>query len=203
MRLARWILSATLLIAVFTVAIALHPGPATGYERYNANNGDGGCAQCHPGFIDRGPAHGAHSGSNDPAADCSYCHKSIGDNPLIGESGNDPDFGCNGCHTGVGLRAHHANAGAPEDNAGDLCAACHQNDPTPPGEDAVPAFYGRVDINVTDPCRRLTANGGEDFDGDGKGLDNDGDLLYDFQDPDCAFVPTEQESWSAWKAIFR
>jgi hypothetical protein len=49
----------------------------------------------------------------------------------------------------------------------------------------VPVYYLRDDVNVKDPCDATTAVG-EDFTGDLKGLDNDGDLLYDQDDGDCS-----------------
>ena len=42
-----------------------------------------------------------------------------------------------------------------------------------------------------------------DYNGDGKGLDNDGDLLYELQDPDCSSVPNEDLHWGTLKAIYR
>jgi hypothetical protein len=84
----------------------------------------------------------------------------------------------------VGLRLHHAMAGAPADNNGQVCADCHNDVVAPSPENYVPVYYARSDVNVKDPCD-ATTSAGEDYDSDGLGLDNDGDLLYDGSDPDC------------------
>jgi len=113
--------------------------------------------------------------------------------------------GCVGCHgrnedmghdslspgRGAGLRQHHTNAGAPPDSGGLSCSTCHV-DANPSnyacvGEDVSPPFYGVVTgVVPTDAC---TDN-----------LDNDGELLYDLNDPDCvvAATPTPSETpiWS-------
>lgn len=46
-------------------------------------------------------------------------------------------------------------------------------------------YYLRADLNLSDACVVAPIDGGEDYSGDGLGLDNDGDLLYDGNDPDC------------------
>jgi hypothetical protein len=91
---------------------------------------------------------------------------------------------------GAGLRQHHNEAGIT------LCAGCHTDatpaDYTPVGEDIPPVYYGTPDTDhpnkPTDPCNQ---SGNENFAGSTEGLDNDGDLLYDGNDPDCeACIPT-------------
>jgi hypothetical protein len=85
---------------------------------------------------------------------------------------------------GAGLRAHHLNAGAPSDANGRVCGDCHANDPVPDPENTIPVYYLRDDVSVENPCSAQYPEG-EDWNGDMVGLDNDGDLLYDFADPDC------------------
>jgi len=57
-------------------------------------------------------------------------------------------------------------------------------------------------VALSDPCKTNPAEGGEDWDGDGKGLDNDGDTLYDANDTDCAPTSIEESTWSVVKALF-
>ncbi|MHC4908638.1 MAG: dockerin type I domain-containing protein [Planctomycetota bacterium] len=185
------------LVAVATVALAL-AGPSEAHEKYSP-----GCTKCHGDFD--GPVspkgtifpgddkHQMHRSSSWMGADCQLCHTSVGDNPFIGMSAGtaaNPGVGCTGCHgrdyggtlgnSGVGLRRHHLEAGVTE------CQQCHPNDPDPLPENIAPIYYGTSDTNVDDAC-----NGGPDFlenwsIGDTVGLDNDGDLLYDADDPDCS-----------------
>jgi hypothetical protein len=172
------------------------------YNSYNANEDN--CFSCHPSFKGRGALHDMHVGSSQMTNTCTLCHVSIGDNPSTSSSGTDPNHGCNGCHMGPGLRAHHINAGAPADGDGFTCtSACHSSDPTPPGEDTLPAYYSRGDVNVNDPCDATTGGPGEDYSGDGEGLDNDGDLVYDAADTDCGGVQVEMMTWGQAKAIYR
>jgi hypothetical protein len=180
---------------------------AFGYGSYDPNDASQGCYQCHSQFLtqdrqNRGPLHDLHVGAAQMTGNCMLCHTSIGDNPHTDSSGADASHGCNGCHAGPGLRLHHANAGAPPDQGGLVCANCHQDDPTPPGENIPPPYYSRGDVNVDDPCLVAEAGGGEDYDGDGKGLDNDGDLAYEGDDTDCGLA-ADDDSWGTLKAQFR
>jgi cysteine-rich repeat protein len=144
-------------------------------------------------------------------SDCSTCHGS-GFFPVgIGFSAGGvgfPAIGCVGCHGrtadtgndslsagyGAGLRQHHTNAGAPPDGDGLLCADCHSDsDPgfyTPVGEDILPDYYFMPpdpDLEHPDkPTDSCNPNGEEDYAGSTRGLDNDGNLLYDTADPTCA-----------------
>jgi hypothetical protein len=182
--------------------VALWSCQVAAYETYNPGPNNG-CVQCHSGFVGKGALHDMHVGNQDMTNNCSVCHISTGDNPRIGESGADPNYGCNGCHSGPGLRAHHANAAAPPDGNGLTCATCHQDDPTPQPESTVLPFYARADVNVKLPCEPSTASGGEDHSSDGQGLDNDGDLAYDRDDPDCGPVPVQETRWGGIKALYR
>jgi hypothetical protein len=99
-----------------------------------------------------------------------------------------------------GLVLHHDNAGAPPDANGLKCITCH------PGavetfETQMPPYYMLPGVIVNEPCITIPAPPGEDYDGDGYGLDNDGDLLYDENDPDCG-VPVEETTWGRIKALY-
>jgi hypothetical protein len=165
------------------------------YRRYQD-----GCnaAPCHGDFTDATSTKGSvfpgndkhtmHRSSQNMAADCDLCHRTNdSNNPFIGVSdgtANNPGLGCNGCHDGVGLRAHHLQAGQT------FCESCHPGDPTPLPENTVPTYYGTPDVaaSMVDPCN-LTGLSETDENwtvGDTIGTDNDGDGLYDGNDPDCA-----------------
>ncbi len=157
------------------------------------NGGGNNCVVCHPGFENLGPLHDLHSQMTN---NCFLCHTDLGDDPSTTSSGDPEGHGCRGCHGvdngtslgwGAGLRAHHLAEGET------LCASCHPNDPVPSPEDTLPVYYSRTDVNVTDPCQSTPAPPGEDFDASGRGLDNDGDLLFDMADPDCQVAQTEPD----------
>ncbi|MDX1764268.1 MAG: hypothetical protein R3231_08105, partial [bacterium] len=83
---------------------------------------------------------------------------------------------CVQCHRQAGLVAHHENA-----NTGAGCGGCHPG-LTPLPENVVPIGYTTVATIPLDSC-----DGSEErFDSFTVSLDNDGDLLYDGDDPDCA-----------------
>ena len=129
---------------------------------------------------------------------CSVCHLESGRYPVILDFSATTELeplGCVGCHGrwedqgadsgfGAGLRQHHTNAGVYE------CKTCHFDaDPanyTTVGEDVPPPNYFTPDAEFpnkpTDPCN---AHGEEDYAGGPRGLDNDGDGIYDKADPDC------------------
>jgi hypothetical protein len=183
--------------ALAAVLIGINVQSSLAYPRYTD-----GCDDCH-GIFD-GPVspkgtvfpsdskHEMHRGNQNMNADCSLCHVSVGDSPFLNQSGgtnNNPGVGCVGCHgrdyggavgnSGVGLRLHHAMNDVVE------CAGCHTDDPAPLPENILPTYYGTADTDADDSC-----NSGPDFlenwsIGDTLGLDNDGDNLYDGDDPDC------------------
>jgi hypothetical protein len=174
------------------------PTAALGYEHYD--EGELGCRPCHPGFQSQGPLHQLHVGSSRMTNNCLLCHESPGDNPATAHSGDPAGQGCRGCHGvdngtaflwATGLRRHHRDAGAPPDAFGFVCATCHPDDPEPSPESTVPVYFLRSDVHIDDPCSSQQP-GGEDWDGDGQGLDNDGDLLYDEMDPDCGATGIEE-----------
>jgi hypothetical protein len=191
----------TCIIALVTLAV--WASQADAYERYN-----GGCQNCHGSFTDgisptgsvipSNDKHTMHRSASNMNTECNLCHTSgDGRDPFIGSSdgtADNPGLGCVGCHgrledegndsvsngLGAGLRQHHFNAGI-------FCGGCHSDsDPAnykPAGEDVLPPYYGTADTAVDDPCN---SSGFENWtSGDFWGLDNDGDLLYDGDDPDC------------------
>lgn len=186
-------------LAVLTLGVATTG--AFSYDRYND-----GCQTCHGWFL--GPAspagtifpnndkHRMHRSESWMATDCNLCHAFGDDNdPFIGFSdGTDatPGLGCVGCHgrdyggalgvSGVGLRARHAESGVT------LCGTCHGGDPLPQPENILPPYYGSPDTLVGDPCNQGPGFGEHWSLGDPRGLDNDGDGLYDGDDPDCDAV---------------
>ena len=144
--------------------------------------------------------------------DCATCHTGGTFFPVFIGSSNGgtgfPAIGCLGCHgreqdkghdsissgRAAGLNQHHHRAGVTE------CAVCHTDaNPgsyTPVGENVLPAYYFTPDPShpnkPTDPCSAT-----ENVASFVKGLDNDGDLLYEANDPDCLTtpVPTVKIVW--------
>jgi hypothetical protein len=178
------------------LALAVWEPGTHAFERYQD-----GCnaAGCHGDFT--GPAttkvppsvfpgddkHRMHRNNSNMATECDLCHTSNdNNNPFIGSSdgtANNPGRGCIGCHNARGLRAHHPPAVVD-------CYAngnCHAS-PVPPPESNNPTYYGTVDTLADDSCNSVQqAETGENWTiGDFIGLDNDGDGLYDGDDPDCA-----------------
>ncbi len=186
-----------ILIIFFAMAVFLSLGPYAGaYPTYQSSDGAvDNCSECHPGFVGGfgSSLHELHVGSTRMTATCTLCHDSPGSTPVYTSTSptQNNNLGCAGCHEQFGLRLHHENAGAPADSSGLTCFDCHTVDPPPPAENivdaSVRAYYLRSDVNVKEPCN---SDGSEDWDGDTIGLDNDGDLLYDGNDPDCQAGPT-------------
>jgi cysteine-rich repeat protein len=183
-------ISITLSFVFALVAFATWAPNASAYSNFS-----GGCDGCHGGFRDGGyvsnqdgvawndSLHGGHQGF----ADCTACHQQIGDNPLIAGPSGDGFDSCMGCHgrdedannmgtgpgRGAGLRQHHWVNGIQG-----TCSGCHpDSNPanfTPVGED-VPGARN-ADLGI-DPCNDAVFGA--------FGSDNDGDNLYDGDDPDC------------------
>jgi hypothetical protein len=168
------------------------PDQADAYEEYS------GCMSCHGDYLSG--SYGSLT-NQDPAdwndslhnvhrrtmlSDCSNCHSGNDRSPVyISLSGSDPSgqgsgLSCVGCHGTAGLRQHHTNAQVGPDNNQETCLDCHGSE-SPPGEDALPPWYATLEWK---PCN---ADGSETFAGT-HGLDNDGDLSYDGNDPDCVAV---------------
>lgn len=150
------------------------------------------CMGCHTGFRDGDPS--AHDLHVDNINDCQDCHQSSVFDPLsTNSSANYAEYSCNGCHTLGALANVHGF-----ENCG-----CHSGVAAPASEAELPYFYTDGRSSVVNTCRRNAANGGEDWDGDGQGLDNDADGLYDVDDPDCAnIVPVDEHTWSTLKDLF-
>jgi len=192
-------LASTVALAAALVLVAA--SAAMSMPRYND-----GCQDCHGPFTSglspkgtifpQGSNHEMHRGQGNMNTDCTLCHSSgDGRNPYINYSDgtpNNPGVGCLGCHgrdyggmignTGAGLRAHHA--------ANDvlICSYCHTEDPLPLPENIAPIYYGTPDTNVGSPCNASPEYQESWSLDDEFGLDNDGDDLYDGNDPDCAIA---------------
>jgi len=120
---------------------------------------------------------------------CNACHFGSSRTPVYTyqSSGTAPfNQSCSGCHDGPGLRAHHVNSGA------DTCYDCH-NDPTPDAENVPRPVYTAAlgttsgTTRVNDACNPAAAGfEGRIKDVTNLGLDNDGNLKYDQNDPACA-----------------
>jgi hypothetical protein len=84
------------------------------------------------------------------------------------------------------------------------CLGCHSGVVgTSAGEQVLLYFYTGGRSSIVNPCRTNPENGGEDWDGDGFGLDNHGDGNYDAADSDCdGIVPLTVEDWSTLKTLF-
>jgi hypothetical protein len=180
------------------------------FEQYSVGISNGFCADCHGPFRQGGYASlsdgvewqtSLHDGHRQGMLDldCDTCHLG-GTSPVFldqsdGGTGFDP-IGCIGCHgraepeaggavTGAGLRQHHDRSGIL------ICRDCHADaNPanfTTVGEEVAPPYYftpdGAHPNKPTDPC---DGNGSESAVVPPRGLDNDGDTLYDGDDPDCS-----------------
>jgi cysteine-rich repeat protein len=189
---------------------------ADAFDQYSIDRNSGNCADCHGNFrvspyisnVDGGSwgddLHDVHRRTM-LNSDCDTCHGATRF-PVILDSSNGGTnlsaISCVGCHgreedignddtslgRGAGLRQHHTAAGIPD------CADCHSDaDPaiyTPVGEDVLPSYYVLVpDSDHPDkPTDSCNPNGEEDYAAGPLGLDNDGDDLWDQDDPDCQQV---------------
>lgn len=154
------------------------------------------CMNCHTGFRDGSPS--LHSLHTDVVNTCGDCHSGSFSDPLSTNSSNNyAEYSCNGCHEVAGLATKH---GAQTCGG----SSCHDDViGAAAGEDVLPYFYVEGRSGIVNPCRANAANGGEDLDGNGRGLDNDGDGLYDADDSDCdGIVPNHEQTWSVMKALF-
>jgi hypothetical protein len=165
------------LLCISTVLVAILVTDTFAYPTYeNLESGLPGCVLCHPQFQNDGPIHEQHLSLT---FSCFRCHEAHSFPPKVVSLSNDGIKGCAGCHgrsedsgndgpydgLGAGLRQQHAISGVT------TCTGCHSdtNSYIPVGEDVSPPFYLAEGLNS---CNDL--------------LDNDGDLLYDGDDPDCA-----------------
>ena len=185
-------------LAVVAAVSLVMPRVGWTSPRYND-----GCQTCHGEFTSQGYSsastgvawpdslHQVHRSSSYMGTDCDLCHRS-GDNynPYINQSdgtGFNEGYGCVGCHgtptdagapTGEGLQRHHIYSGVSQ------CLGCHNPPAAGVQESAAPPYYGTVDTNVASSCNDDVSTS-EDWNDDAEGLDNDGDLLYDADDPGC------------------
>lgn len=123
------------------------------------------CVGCHGIWVGGGGVgHTGHNALGLPQT-CNACHVAIGDTPATTR--------CGSCHVVSGLANHHNNAQAAS------CIGCHSGTPAP--ENTPVPGYATITVTLN-PC-----DGSEErFASLTTSLDNDGDLLYDSVDPDCA-----------------
>jgi len=206
--------SAIILVCMVTAVL---PTAVSAYDQYSENGDDTNCAGCHGDFRSNlyisavdgqvwGNLHNLHR-STMLSGDCDACHLASGKFPAplaqsAGGSGLDP-IACMGCHgraednvvgnpefpngAGAGLRQHHTNADVAD------CLNCHEDaDPanyTPVGEETLPPYYANPGTgHAAIPTAGCNDDGSENFAGLAIGLDNDGDLLYDTDDPGCSLA---------------
>jgi hypothetical protein len=199
------------------------PNTASAYDQYSQNKDDTNCRACHGNFRSNtyistvdgqlwGNLHNLHR-DDMLSGDCETCHQAGGRFPVAinssdGGTGLDP-VGCTGCHgrdedntasnpdfpfgVGAGLRQHHYNAGVT------LCMGCHE-DANPGnyssvGEDILPPYYANPGTgHLAIPTGSCNDDGSENFAGLAIGLDNDGDTLYDADDPSCSVSGVPNQS---------
>ena len=211
-------------ISILAIAVStIWAGVAHAYSQWSIADNATYCGECHGDFRSNdyiSPVDGENWGNLHDLhretmlnRDCETCHlagdefpvmlnESAGGNGLapvscMGCHGVDPNPGTPNSNWGAGLRLHHLNAGVRPDRNDEKCDACHQNDPTPPAESVLPAFYFTPDAahpnKPTDPCNPAP-DLPEHFAGLTLGMDNDGDLDYDQVDSDCALFTDGFES---------
>jgi cysteine-rich repeat protein len=195
-------LSIALFLGAFMVP-ALYATKVSAWGQYSQNGDATNCAQsgCHGDFRTNrytppsgdpewnDDLMGAH---NDVLNDCDACHSGSNFKTVFLSSSDSLTFpmSCIGCHgraedgpaePGAGLREHHDAAGAF-----DCTTGCHTV-VVPEREDVLPPNYGTLSVDPCNPGSAFSENFPANPDGIGLGgLDNDGDLLYDGDDPDCA-----------------
>ena len=196
------------LVGLILTALALSlPSQAMAYGEYEE-----GCNTCHGPFYTSAKYQSPNGGALWPASvhdvhrqaaymgtECGMCHgsggfftwKSYGAAGLTG-------YGCSGCHgqivkgvpKGFGLRARHLWAGDK------VCLDCHKDDGAPAPESTLPYYYGHSVTKAKSSCNDDAPVFSEDFSGNGQGLDNDGDGVYDLADPDCNPCPdADEDGW--------
>jgi len=199
-----------------TTALLIPTGEFWAYPQYSVARDATNCRACHGDFraspySERAPGGGiwpdglmdTHEGNIVPG-DCGFCHSSGPRFPVLTNSSTGvtgfAGLSCVGCHgrledatsgtdgAGAGLRQHHWRAGV------ETCIDCHADaDPnakstadestSPPHfRDPAAASHPNIPTNACNPRPTFT----EDIAGSTKGLDNDGDGIYDENDSDCA-----------------
>ena len=190
------------------LACAIWAPQARAFDQYSVDRNTGNCADCHGNYRTTNyiPNAAARQGIVWPAGlhdshrttsgflngNCNACHSGAARFPvLLGTSAAAAPFNqaCSGCHDGPGLRNHHELLVQPG-----LCSDCHGTEPIGNEKTPLPPVYtaplgttsGTTRIN--NPCNDGAAGTvfeGSFFDVLTVGLDNDGDTLYDQNDPDC------------------
>ena len=128
------------------------------------------CAGCHTFGSSSSTFHQGHLNLGLPQS-CQTCHVQTGDTPNTSR--------CGTCHVAPGLPRHHQTTGASS------CTSCHSGTPAP--ENTPVPGYATTTVAL-DPC-----NGSEErFSSLTISLDNDGDGLYDMNDPDCQTTPANR-----------
>lgn len=190
----RKLLTTVFALALVTVAaaavFALLPCSAGAYVWDDPGTTCSSGGTCHGATFAGGAGAPLHDLHTPMTPDCNACHSDGGGSPIeISNSDNGDKPSCTGCHIAEGLRQHHRNAGAATCDG----AVCHANPETSSPENTPPPYYGTVTApNMDNPCNPSgQQNRDENWDGNTIGLDNDGDLLVDGNDPDCqAPAPT-------------
>ncbi len=189
--------------------------PTFAYDQYSTSKSAGYCADCHGRFRGGGyvskvdgqtwnlSLHDTHRNSM-LNGDCETCHFSSRFPTYIGSSQGGtglPAYGCAGCHGrtedgitpgttegfGAGLRQRHWRGGVT------TCVSCHTDsnpaNKTPAPEKVKPPYYASPGTNhpamPSDPCNAGPAFN-ENFAASTLGLDNDGNGLFDANDPSCS-----------------
>jgi hypothetical protein len=153
------------------------------------------------------------------SGDCNTCHQVSGRFPVMlktsaGGTGLSP-ISCLGCHgraepnaggaiTGAGLRQHHWQAG--ETVCGN--AGCHADaNPanfTTANEHTFPPYYTTPDASHPNkPANPCNIGGAEGVVAPPNGLDNDGDGVYDGNEPECDPTAARPSSWGWVKIRYR
>lgn len=202
-----------IIISAYIAALILIccAGLMISYDQYSINVDATNCRACHGDIAAKvyiSPK-GENWGKNlheylanvVTGGDCFTCHRTTGNFPVrtmfsAGGSGLPP-ISCLGCHgrnegvsgiTATGLRQHMFRSGQT------ICGNCHVDaDPNsgiiPVGETTFPAYYGSPSHPAmpTNPCNPPPGYN-ENFSPITLGLDNDGDLVYDMLDSECAAI---------------
>ncbi len=208
-------------------SVVIVPALALAFDQYSVSKTAGYCADCHGGFRSGGyvskvdgqawsqPLHDVHRNTM-LNGDCSTCHFGSRFPTFIGSSQGGTGlakYGCAGCHGraedgitpgttegfGAGLRQRHWRGGVT------TCVTCHTDanpaNKTPAPEKTKPPYYANPGTNhpamPSDPCNPGPAFN-ENFAASTLGLDNDGNGLFDANDPSCsATAATPGESGRA------
>jgi hypothetical protein len=131
-------------------------------------------------------------GDNGDGLGCMGCHGHDYGETILADYGV-PNLAGTSKSSGYGLRLQHYNKNV---RTCDFCHGLPSDGPPPVPENINPIYYARTDVNITNACNTDgTEDGTPEPNGeDTVGLDNDGDLLIDAADPDCAPAGTPGET---------